>query len=203
MYSLPDLPYSYDALAPHIDAQTMEIHHSKHHQGYVNKINAAIAGLPELEKLSIFDLIQNLDKVPVGKEDAVRNNGGGHANHSFFWEILTPGGNKNISPELKQKIDKDFGTLDKLIEEVSDAAATQFGSGWGWLVINKEGNLEAISTPNQDSPLQYGYKPLLNIDVWEHAYYLSYQNKRPDYIKAIWNTINWEQVSKNFAKAIS
>ncbi|MCA9397438.1 superoxide dismutase [candidate division WWE3 bacterium] len=201
MFELPILVYTYDSLEPYIDAQTMEIHHSKHHQGYVNKLNAAIEGIDELADMTVVELIKNLDKVPEGKKDAVRNNGGGHANHSLFWDILSPDAKQVPDGELLKEIESVFGSLDACKEEVSDAAATQFGSGWGWLVINDEGKLEAVSTQNQNSPYLYGYTPLLGIDVWEHAYYLKYQNKRPEYIEAIWNVIDWTVVEKNYEQA--
>jgi len=195
-HTLPQLSYEYTALEPSIDARTMEIHHSKHHQGYVNKLNAALEGLEDLQDLSVQELVQNLDKVPEEKRTAVRNNGGGHANHTLFWSILTPGGNKDISSELQTAIDNKFGSLEECMTAVSTAAATQFGSGWGWLVVNASGELEAVSTPNQDSPLMNGMTPLLGVDVWEHAYYLKYQNLRPSYIQAFWSVLDWGRVSE-------
>lgn len=201
MFELPKLVYTYDSLEPYIDAQTMEIHHSKHHQGYVNKLNAAIEGIADLADMTVVELIKNLDKVPEGKKDAVRNNGGGHANHSLFWDILSPDAKQVPDGELLKEIESVFGSLDACKEEVLDAAATQFGSGWGWLVINDEGKLEAVSTQNQNSPYLYGHTPLIGIDVWEHAYYLKYQNKRPEYIEAIWNVIDWAVVEKNYEQA--
>ena len=197
-FELPKLKYAYDALEPYIDAQTMEIHHTKHHQTYVDKLNAAMEGETWFEGKSLDEIVEKWEEAPKGKKDMVRNHGGGHHNHSFFWEILTPGGNNNISVELKEKINQDFGSLEECIRKVTEAASTHFGSGWGWLVLNKESKLEALSTPNQNSPLMYGCKPLLGVDVWEHAYYLKYQNKRPDYLEAFWKVLNWEQVSQNF-----
>jgi len=195
-HTLPQLSYEYTALEPSIDARTMEIHHSKHHQGYVNKLNAALEGLEDLQDLSVQELVQNLDKVPEEKRTAVRNNGGGHANHTLFWSILTPGGNKDISSELQTAIDNKLGSLEECMTSLSTAAATQFGSGWGWLVVNASGELEAVSTPNQDSPLMNGMTPLLGVDVWEHAYYLKYQNLRPSYIQAFWSVLDWGRVSE-------
>ncbi len=199
-FVLPQLPYDYDALEPYVDAKTMEIHHTKHHQTYIDKLNAAVEGDSWFEGKSLEEIVKNWEDAPEGKKDLVRNHGGGHVNHSFFWQILTPNGNKNVSKELSEKINEDFGSLDSCITKVNEAATTHFGSGWGWLVLHKDGKLEALSTPNQNSPLMYGLKPLIGIDVWEHAYYLKYQNKRPDYLEAIWNVINWEQVSSNFLK---
>jgi Fe-Mn family superoxide dismutase len=198
-FELPKLNYDYGALEPYFDAKTMEIHHTKHHQTYVDKLNAAMEGESWFEGKSLDEIVANWEEAPEGKKDAVRNHGGGHHNHSLFWKILTPGGNDNISQELKSKIEEDFGSLEECIKAVTEAASTHFGSGWGWLVLNKESKLEAVSTPNQNSPLMHGYKPLLGVDVWEHAYYLKYQNKRPDYLEAFWNVLNWEQVSNNFA----
>jgi len=198
-FTLPELPYAYDALEPYIDAQTMEIHYTRHHQAYIDKLNAAVEGDAGLEGKTVEELVINWEKAPEGKKDIIRNHGGGHANHTLFWSILCKGGNNAISPELSEKIRADFGSLETCMEQVSEAAISHFGSGWSWLVVNTEGNLEAIPTPNQNSPLMYGLKPLLGIDVWEHAYYLKYQNKRAEYVKVIWNVINWEQVSANYA----
>lgn len=199
-FVLPQLSYAYDALEPFVDAKTMEIHHTKHHQTYIDKLNAAVEGDSWFDGKSLEEVVEKWEEAPEGKKDAVRNHGGGHLNHTLFWEILTPKGNMNISKELEERINADFGSLDKCIGMIKDASISHFGSGWGWLVLNKESKLEAFSTPNQNSPIMYGYKPLLGIDVWEHAYYLKYQNKRPDYLDAIWNVINWEQVSSNFLK---
>ena len=200
MYSLPQLPFPYNALEPHIDARTMEIHYTKHHQAYLDKLNTALDNLPELQNLTIEELLQNLDKVPSEKKPMVKNNGGGHANHALFWHILTPGGNQTPTGELKEAIDRQFDNLDNCKKAISDAAITQFGSGWGWLVVNQSGELEAISTANQDSPLLLGLTPILGIDVWEHAYYLNYQNRRPEYVTAFWNVVNWDKVEENYLK---
>ncbi len=197
-YSLPDLPFDYAALAPHIDAKTMEIHHSKHHQGYVNKVNAAIEGTG-LEGKTIEALVSDLQAVPEDKRGAVRNNGGGHANHSLFWTILSPGGGQPTG-DLAAAIESDLGGLAAFQESFSNAAATRFGSGWAWLSVDG-GKLVVESTPNQDSPLMEGRTPILGLDVWEHAYYLNYQNRRPDYIAAFFNVINWEEVGKRYAAA--
>jgi len=199
-FELPPLPYANDALEPTIDARTMEIHHDKHHQAYVNNLNTAIAGNAELEAMSIEDLIKNLDKVPADKRTAVRNNGGGHANHSMFWLIMS--GNKGEpSGALKKAID-DFGGLDALKEAVNKAGGARFGSGWAWVVTDGSGKLEVVSTPNQDNPMMDTDKtPILGVDVWEHAYYLKYQNKRPDYLSAWWNVVNWDEVGKRYDAA--
>jgi Fe-Mn family superoxide dismutase len=199
-FSLPPLPYAYDALEPHIDAKTMEIHHTKHHQTYIDKLNAAVAGT-EWENMSVEELVSKLDKVPEDKRTAVRNHGGGHANHSFFWTILSPNAGGKPSGDLAKAIDEAFGSFEAMQEKFNAAATNQFGSGWGWLVVSG-GKLEVISTPNQDSPLTQGKTPILGLDVWEHAYYLKYQNKRPDYIKAFWNVINWAEVEKRYAAAL-
>ncbi|WP_066173383.1 superoxide dismutase [Bacillus marinisedimentorum] len=199
-YQLPELPYAYDALEPHIDKETMNIHHTKHHNAYVTKVNNAIEGKSDLESKSIEELVSNLDAVPEDVRTAVRNNGGGHANHSLFWTIMSPNGGGNPSGELADAITSKFGSFDKFKEEFNNAAATRFGSGWAWLVVNN-GELEVTSTPNQDSPLMEGKKPVLGLDVWEHAYYLKYQNKRPDYISAFWNVVNWDEVEKRYQAA--
>ena len=198
-YSLPELPYGYDALEPHIDARTMEIHHSKHHQAYINKVNDAIAGT-DLESKSVEDLISGLSSVPENIRNAVRNNGGGHANHSLFWTILSASGGGTPSGDLAAAIEADLGGFEKFKEAFSGAAATRFGSGWAWLSIDG-GKLLVESTPNQDSPLMDGRMPLLGLDVWEHAYYLKYQNRRPDYVAAFFNVVNWEEVAKRYAAA--
>ncbi|MBU2673427.1 superoxide dismutase [Mn] [Hafnia paralvei] len=204
-YTLPSLPYAYDALEPHFDKQTMEIHHSKHHQAYVNNANAALESLPELAKLTAEELIAQLDKVPTEKRTALRNNAGGHANHSFFWKGLKLG--TELKGDLKAAIERYFGSVDKFKEEFEKAAATRFGSGWAWLVLKDDGKLAVVSTANQDSPLMgeavsgaSGY-PIAGLDVWEHAYYLKYQNRRPDYIKAFWSVVNWDEAAKRFAEA--
>ncbi|MGQ6333987.1 superoxide dismutase [Mn] [Serratia sp. IR-2025] len=201
-YSLPSLPYAYDALEPHFDKQTMEIHHTKHHQTYVNNANTVLEAYPELAKYSVEELIQDLDKVPADKRTFMRNNAGGHANHSFFWKNLKTG--TTLGGDLKAAIERDFGSVEKFQEEFEKAAATRFGSGWAWLVL-KDGKLAVVSTANQDSPLMgeavagaSGF-PIIGLDAWEHAYYLKYQNKRPDYIKAFWNVVNWDEAAARFA----
>ena len=200
-YELPNLPYAHDALEPHIDAQTMEIHHGKHHNGYVTKVNAAIAGT-EHESKSVEELISSLEQIPDDKRNAVRNNGGGHANHSLFWTIMKPQGGGTPGGDLAAAIDSTFGSFESFKEQFANAAATRFGSGWAWLSVDN-GNLVVESTPNQDSPLMEGRTPILGLDVWEHAYYLNYQNRRPDYVAAFFNVINWEEVEKRFADATS
>lgn len=199
-YSLPDLPYEYDALEPTVDARTMEIHHTKHHQGYTNKVNAALEG-HEFADLDIEEVLRRIDEVPADKKQAVVNNGGGYANHKLFWTILSPNGGGSPDGELADDIKKTFGSFDKFKEEFSNAAGSRFGSGWAWLSVDGSGNLVVHSTPNQDSPLMDGYTPILGIDVWEHAYYLNYQNRRPDYVSAFWNVVNWDQVAKNYKAA--
>jgi len=200
-YTVSDLPYAKDALEPHIDAQTMEIHHDKHHAAYVSKVNAAIEGKSDLESKSIEDLIADLSSVPEDIRGAVRNNGGGHANHSLFWTILGPNGGGEPGGDLGEDIKATFGSFDDFKEKFEAAGATRFGSGWAWLIVNQDGKLEITSTPNQDSPIMDGNTPIFGIDVWEHAYYLKYQNKRPDYLKAIWNVVNWEAVAERYAAA--
>ncbi|MFC5540804.1 MAG: superoxide dismutase [Bacilli bacterium] len=199
-FELPKLPYAYDALEPYIDAQTMEIHHTKHHNTYVTNLNAAVEGTEFADK-DLIELISNLDAVPADKQTAVRNNGGGHANHSLFWEILTPGGAKAPAGDLAAAIDAKFGSFDAFKDEFSKAAAGRFGSGWAWLVVDKNGELKVTSTPNQDSPYMEGETPILGLDVWEHAYYLKYQNRRPEYISAFWNVVNWDVVAEKYAAA--
>lgn len=199
-FSLPDLPYDYDALEPNIDEQTMRIHHGKHHQGYTNKLNNAIEGT-EWENKSIEEILRNIDSLPADKKTAVRNNGGGFANHSLFWKVMSPNGGGQPSGALADAIDSAFGSFDDFKEKFSDAAKGQFGSGWGWLVVDGDGNLDVYGSPNQDSPYMKGHTPILGIDVWEHAYYLKYQNKRPDYVSNFWNVVNWDQVSKNYNAA--
>ena len=198
-YTLPNLPYAYDALEPHIDAQTMEIHHTKHHQAYINKVNDAIAGTP-LESKSVEELVTDLAHVPENIQTAVRNNGGGHANHSLFWTVMSPNAGGTPSGELAKAIDSGLGGFEKLQQDFNSAAATRFGSGWAWLSVDN-GRLVVESTANQDSPLSVGRIPILGLDVWEHAYYLKYQNRRPDYISAFWNVINWNEVARRFAAA--
>jgi Fe-Mn family superoxide dismutase len=199
-YTLPDLPYDFAALEPHIDARTMEIHHDKHHAAYIAKTNAALEGT-EFAELPIEEVIINLDALPEDKRIAVRNNGGGHANHSLFWTVLSPEGGGEPTGDLAVAITTTFGSFDAFKEEFSAAAATRFGSGWAWLSVDK-GELKVESTPNQDSPLMEGRTPILGLDVWEHAYYLNYQNKRPDYVSAFWNVVNWEEVGRRYAAAL-
>ena len=204
-FTLPSLAYAYDALEPHIDARTMEIHHTKHHQAYINKVNDAIAGT-DLDGKSIEDLVSNLASVPADKLGAVRNNGGGHANHSLFWTVMGPGKGGSPGGDLAAAIDSAFGSLDAMKEQFSAAAATRFGSGWAWLYVDG-GSLKIGSTANQDSPLMgadiagIGGTPLLGLDVWEHAYYLNYQNRRPDYVSAFWNVVDWDAVAARLAAA--
>ncbi|MGG4346119.1 superoxide dismutase [Paenibacillus lautus] len=199
-FQLPALPYANDALEPHIDAQTMEIHHDRHHNTYVTNLNAALENAPELQGKSLEDLIANLDAVPESIRTAVRNNGGGHANHSLFWEVIGPNGGGQPTGALADAINSELGGFDKFKEDFAKAATTRFGSGWAWLVV-KDGKLAVTSTPNQDSPIMEGQTPLLGLDVWEHAYYLKYQNKRPDYISAFWNVVNWDEVGKRYDNA--
>ena len=199
-YELPTLPYEKNALEPHIDAKTMEIHHGKHHQGYTTKVNAALEG-HEFASLPIEEVLQRIDEVPSDVRQAVINNGGGYANHKLFWTILSPNGGGSPSGELAEAINSTFGSFDKFKEEFSSAAAGQFGSGWGWLCVTSDGKLKVISTANQDSPYMQGLTPILGVDVWEHAYYLHYQNRRPDYISAFWNIVNWDEVAKNYKAA--
>ncbi len=198
-YTLPPLPYDYAALEPSIDEETMRIHHDKHHAGYVNNLNAALEGHDDLLKMPVEQLIANLDKVPEAKRTAVRNNGGGHANHSLFWTLMTPGGANKPDGKLAIAMDNKFGSFDSFKEQFGKACATRFGSGWGWLSMDADGALRIESTPNQDSPLMEGRTPLLGCDVWEHAYYLKYQNKRPDYVSAWWNVVNWTVVGESFS----
>ncbi|MTD29966.1 superoxide dismutase SodA [Planomicrobium sp. YIM 101495] len=199
-YELPELPYAYDALEPHIDKETMNIHHTKHHNTYVTNVNAALEGHADLASKSVEELIADLDAVPEDIRTAVRNNGGGHANHSLFWQLLSPNGGGAPSGALAEAIDSKFGSFDAFKEKFAAAAKTRFGSGWAWLAVSN-GEVEVTSTPNQDSPLMEGKTPLLGLDVWEHAYYLNYQNRRPDYIDAFWNVVNWDEVSKRFEAA--
>lgn len=198
-YQLPELPYAYDALEPHIDKETMNIHHTKHHNTYVTNVNNALKGHDDLASKSVEELISDMEAIPEDIRTAVRNNGGGHANHTLFWQILSPNGGGQPTGALAEAIDKKFGGFDAFKEEFGKAATTRFGSGWAWLVLNN-GELEVISTPNQDNPLMEGKTPLLGLDVWEHAYYLNYQNRRPDYISAFWNVVNWDEVAKRFGK---
>ena len=197
-YTLPPLPYDFGALEPHIDAKTMEIHHGKHHQAYINNLNAALKDHPDHQGKPIEQLIAGLDALPEGIRTAVRNNGGGHANHSLFWQIMKPQGGGEPTGPLAQAITSELGGFAAFKEAFAKAATTRFGSGWAWLVAGKDGKLAVTSTPNQDSPIMEGQTPLLGLDVWEHAYYLNYQNRRPDYITAWWNTINWEEVGRRY-----
>ncbi|WP_017728335.1 superoxide dismutase [Halalkalibacterium ligniniphilum] len=199
-YELPQLPYAANALEPHIDEQTMNIHHGKHHNTYVTKLNAALEGHDDLAGKSIEELVSNLDAVPENIRGAVRNNGGGHANHTLFWQILSPNGGGAPTGELADAINDAFGSFDAFKEQFADAAANRFGSGWAWLIVDG-GKLAITSTPNQDTPLMEGKTPILGLDVWEHAYYLNYQNRRPDYINAFWNVVNWDEVTKRYNEA--
>lgn len=199
-YSLPDLPYAYDALEPHVDARTMEIHHTKHHQAYINKANDALAGTEWADKC-VDEVLKQLSSLPTDLQGPVRNHGGGHSNHSLFWTIMSPTGGGAPSGELADAINSTFGSFDTFKEKFAAAAATRFGSGWAWLSVNASGGLEVESTANQDSPLSVGHTPILGLDVWEHAYYLHYQNRRPDYVSAFWNVVNWDEVSRRFAAA--
>ena len=198
-FELPKLDYAYDALEPHIDARTMEIHHSKHHQGYTNNLNNALEGYADLQGKSINDLLSDLDALPEAIRTAVRNNGGGFANHNIFWKVLSPSGGGEPTGALAEAINKAFGSFDEFKAEFGKAAATRFGSGWAWLAKDKAGELFILSTANQDTPVSQGLTPLLALDVWEHAYYLNYQNRRPDYIGAFWNVVNWDEVSERFS----
>jgi Fe-Mn family superoxide dismutase len=198
-YSVPDLPYDYDALEPHIDEATMRVHHDKHHQAYVDKANAALEGTEWADK-PIEDVLKNLSSLPSDKQNAVRNNGGGHYNHSLFWEWLSPNGGGQPGGALAQAIDSVFGSFDDFKSKFKDGGVNQFGSGWSWLVHDGSG-LALVSTANQDSPISDGKAPLLGVDVWEHAYYLKYQNRRPDYIDAFWNVVNWDKVAELFDAA--
>lgn len=199
-YQLPELPYAYDALEPHIDKETMNIHHTKHHNTYVTNVNAALEGHEDLASKSIEELIADLNAVPESIRTAVRNNGGGHANHSLFWQLLSPNGGGNPSGALAEAIDSKFGSFEEFKTQFENAGKTRFGSGWAWLIVSN-GELEVTSTPNQDSPLMEGKTPILGVDVWEHAYYLKYQNRRPDYLAAFWNVVNWEEVATRFESA--
>lgn len=200
-HQLPDLPYAHDALEPHVDTRTMQIHHGKHHQGYVNKLNAALEGNASLAAKSVEDLLRNMDAVPDAIKGAVRNNGGGHANHSLFWSVMSPSGGGSPEGALAKAINDTFGSFDGFKEAFSAAAGTRFGSGWAWLVVKADGSLAVYSTANQDSPYMDGDTPILGLDVWEHAYYLNYQNRRPDYVSAFWNVVNWTAVASNFDAA--
>lgn len=201
-FKLPPLGYAFEALEPHIDAQTMMIHHDRHHAAYVNNANALVSRWPELATTPIESILSDLSKAPVPVQAGVRNNVGGHWNHTFFWELMTPGGAKEPGGELKAAIDSTFGKTSDLIDKVNASGGARFGSGWAWLVVNKDKKLDIVSTANQDTPLELGAKAVIGVDVWEHAYYLKYQNRRPDYLKAWWNTVNWDKAAANFKKAM-
>ena len=197
-FELPPLPYGYDALEPYIDAQTMQIHHDKHHQAYTDKLNAALEKYPDLQSKSVEELLKDLDSVPEEIRPAVRNHGGGYFNHSLFWLMMKKGGGGEPEGDLAEAIRGEFGSFAAFKEQFSTAAPTVFGSGWAWLVMDKSGELAIVTTPNQDSPVSTGQRPLLALDVWEHAYYLKYQNRRPEYIENWWQVVNWDQVEENF-----
>ncbi|OGV96973.1 superoxide dismutase [Microgenomates group bacterium RBG_16_45_19] len=197
-YTLPKLPYPYNALEPHLDAATMDIHHTKHHQTYVDKLNAALEKYPELQAQAVESLLKNLDTLPEAIRTPVRNHGGGHTNHTLFWTSLTPTQDLTPTSDLLQALHTAFGSFDQFKQQFSDAAATHFGSGWAWLALDASQTLKIYSLPNQDSPLSQGHQPLFGLDVWEHAYYLKYQNRRPDYIAAIWHCLNWPEIGKRF-----
>jgi len=201
MYKLPDLPYDFAALEPHIDARTMEIHHDKHHAAYINKLNAALEGHADLQGKSVEDLLRGIASVPESIRTAVRNHGGGHANHSLFWTVMSPDGGGAPGGDLADAINGTFGGFDDFKQKFAASAGGVFGSGWGWLVVGSDGKLAIEGRPNQDSPLMDGKTPILGVDVWEHAYYLHYQNRRPDYLAAWWNTVDWNAVAKRFADA--
>ncbi|MBL0542260.1 superoxide dismutase [Aeromonas caviae] len=202
-HTLPALPYAYDALEPHIDAKTMEIHHSRHHQTYVTNLNAALADLPELAALPLEALLVRIDSLPAQVQGAVRNHGGGHANHSLFWQVMSPQGGGEPAGELAAAIERDLGGLEAFKQAFTQAALSRFGSGWTWLVVDGRGKLQVVSSANQDSPLMEGLTPILGLDVWEHAYYLKYQNKRPDYIAAFYNVIDWDEVARRYVVALA
>jgi len=202
-FTLPTLPYTYDALEPYVDARTMEIHYTKHHQSYVDNLNAALKDYPELHKKTLCDLITDIDALPETIRTAVRNNGGGHFNHSFFWPIMKKNGGGKPTGELLKEIEKTFGSFEKMQEKFNAAAKKVFGSGWAWLCVDEEGALVVVSTPNQDCPLADDLQPILGLDVWEHAYYLKYQNRRPDYITAWWHVIDWSKVTEHYKAALA
>ncbi|WP_415870979.1 superoxide dismutase [Aeromonas caviae] len=202
-HTLPALPYAYDALEPHIDAKTMEIHHSRHHQTYVTNLNAALADLPELAALPLEALLARIDSLPAQVQGAVRNHGGGHANHSLFWQVMSPQGGGEPDGELAAATERDLGGLEAFKQAFTQAALSRFGSGWAWLVVDGRGKLQVVSSANQDSPLMEGLTPILGLDVWEHAYYLKYQNKRPDYIAAFYNVIDWDEVARRYVAALA
>jgi superoxide dismutase, Fe-Mn family len=200
-YELPPLPYDYNALEPHIDAQTMQLHHDKHHQAYVTNLNNALQGLSQFDNMPIEQLVRNINQVPENVRTAVRNNGGGHANHSMFWQIMKPNGGGEPTGAIASAISSTFGSFDTFKQQFNDAGVKRFGSGWAWLVMDQNGNLSVTSTANQDSPSMDGLYPIMGNDVWEHAYYLKYQNRRPDYLAAWWNVVNWDEINKRFAQA--
>ncbi len=203
MHTLPALPYAYDVLEPYIDAQTMEIHYTKHHQGYLNKLNAALAKYPALQGHPVDVLLRHLESLPEDIRIAVRNNGGGHANHTLFWTIMSPNGGGEPQGALAEAIAATFGSFAAFKETFTQAAAQRFGSGWAWLVVTSFGDLRVYSTPNQDSPYLFGHTPILGLDVWEHAYYLKYQNRRPDYIANWWQVVDWQQVAAYYTQALA
>ncbi|WP_139708544.1 superoxide dismutase [Aeromonas allosaccharophila] len=200
-HTLPALNYAYDALEPHIDALTMEIHHSRHHQTYINNLNAALEGAPELAALQVEELLRSFDTLPATLQGAVRNHGGGHANHSLFWLVMSPQGGGEPGGELALAIERELGGFDAFKLAFTQAALSRFGSGWAWLVVDKTGRLQVESSANQDSPLMHGHTPILGLDVWEHAYYLKYQNKRPDYIAAFYQVVDWAEVARRYQEA--
>ena len=201
MFTLPDLPYDFNALEPYIDARTMEIHHGKHHQAYIDNLNKALEKAPALQGKSLEEIVSNLDSAPEEVRTAIRNHGGGHLNHSLFWKVMSGNGGGQPSGALLGGINSSFGSFDEFKKQFSQAAITRFGSGWGWLSVDTGGGLVVHSTPNQDTPFMRGFKPILGIDVWEHAYYLLYQNRRPEYVENFWNVINWEQAERNLEAA--
>ncbi len=201
LFELPQLDFAFDALEPAIDARTMEIHHGKHHAGYVTNLNKALEAAPQLYEKTIEEILMEINTIPESIRTAVRNHGGGHANHTLFWQVLKPGGHKEPAGSLINEIEKTFGSLDAFMDKFSNAAATRFGSGWAWLVLDVDKKLQVYSTANQDSPLMEKHIPLLGLDVWEHAYYLNYQNRRPDYIKAFWSVVNWNVVASKFEES--
>lgn len=201
-FTLPDLPYDYDALEPHIDERTMRIHHTKHHQGYTNKLNAALEGYEDLQDHSIEALLSGIDNIPADIKTAVRNNGGGFANHRLFWTIMSPNGGGKPTGALAKAIDADFGSFEAFKEKFKAAATGRFGSGWAWLTADTDGSIEIVDTPNQDSPLMHGKTPIMGIDVWEHAYYLHYQNERGSYVDHWWNVVDWDAVNENYETTV-
>ena len=200
VYQLDSLPYSYDALEPYIDTQTMQLHHDKHHAAYVNNLNGALEKYPDLQNKQVEELVKTLDSIPEDIRATVRNNAGGHVNHTMFWQIMKPNGGGEPMGDLARAIESTFGTFDTFKQQFNDAGVKRFGSGWVWLVKNNQGNLQITSTANQDSPLIEGYSPIFGNDVWEHAYYLKYQNRRPEYLNAWWNVINWDEINRRFAE---